>query len=101
MKKNYVKKRATSVIALILGCSLGFSADAAVTAGDYTAAAKGLESDVKVTVSIDQSGTIKNIVADASGETPELGGVAGPQVAKSIVERQSLDVDGMTGATET
>ncbi|WP_213991692.1 FAD-dependent oxidoreductase [Sodalis sp. dw_96] len=101
MKNDYVKKRLPALVALILGCSVGFSANAAVTAGDYTASAKGLDSDVKVTVSIDQAGTIKNIVADASGETPELGGVAGPQVAKSIVDHQSLDVDGMTGATET
>ncbi len=101
MKNNYVKKRLSALVALILGCSVGLSANAAVTAGDYTASAKGLESDVKVTVSIDQAGTIKNIVADASGETPELGGVAAPEVAKSIVDGQSLDVDGMTGATET
>ncbi|HEY0209097.1 FAD-dependent oxidoreductase [Acerihabitans sp.] len=101
MKNDYVKKKLPAFVALILGCSVGFSANAAVTAGDYTASAKGLESDVKVTVSIDQTGTIKNVVADASGETPELGGVAAPQVAKSIVDTQSLDVDGMTGATET
>ncbi|WP_413722550.1 FAD-dependent oxidoreductase [Sodalis sp. RH24] len=101
MKNDYVKKSLSALVALILGCSAGLSANAAVTAGDYTAAAKGKESDVRVTVSIDQAGTIKNVVADASGETPELGGVAGPQVAKAIVDRQSLDVDGMTGATET
>ncbi|WP_410015544.1 FAD-dependent oxidoreductase [Sodalis sp. C49] len=101
MKNDYVKKSLSALVALILGCSAGLSANAAVTAGDYTAAAKGKESDVRVTVSIDQAGTIKNIVADASGETPELGGVAGPLVAKSILDRQSLDVDGMTGATET
>ncbi|XBS71361.1 FMN-binding protein [Acerihabitans sp. KWT182] len=101
MKNDYVNKKVSALAALILGCSLGLSAHAAVTAGDYTASARGLESDVKVTVTLDGAGKIQNVVAQAPGETPELGGVAAPQVAKSIVDHQSLDVDGMTGATET
>ncbi|WP_114195010.1 FMN-binding protein [Edaphovirga cremea] len=74
---------------------------AAVTPGEYSAQALGLESMVGVKVTIDKDGVIKNIVVDASEETPELGGVGGPEVGKAIVEQQSLSVDAYTGATMT
>lgn len=94
-----------SALACVLGlCLLGASGAsyaADVVAGDYTGSAHGKESDVKVTLGVDKAGKITHLAVDASGETPELGGVAGPQVGQAILEKQSLNVDGMTGATET
>lgn len=91
---------------LLLACSMtGFSyADTPsgnITAGQYSATEKGNEGMVGVKVTVDAAGVIKDIEVDSSQETPELGGVAGPQVGKAIVDNQSLAVDGMTGATMT
>lgn len=74
---------------------------ASITPGEYNAEALGIEGMVGVKVTIDKDGVIKKIVVDASEETPELGGVGGPEVGKAIVEQQSLSVDGYTGATMT
>lgn len=92
-----------SVLALALAFLLGSStaATAAVTAGEYHATAKGKESDVKVSVTVDAAGIIKEVTVDAGKETPELGGEAAVEVSKAIVDAQSLAVDGMTGATVT
>ncbi|WP_232216505.1 MULTISPECIES: FAD-dependent oxidoreductase [Brenneria] len=87
---------------MLLACGmLGASAHAAITAGQYSATEKGNEGIVGVTVTIDAAGVIKDIAVDASKETPELGGKAGPEVGAAIVEHQSLNVDGVTGATMT
>ena len=45
------------------------------TDGTYTASAQGCLSEVGVTVTI-TGGKVTNVVIDASGETPELGGKA-------------------------
>ena len=86
---------------LLLVCGMVGTVQAAITAGQYNASAQGKEGEVKVKVTVDAAGAIKDVAVDASEETPELGGVAGPEVGKAIVEHQSLAVDGMTGATET
>ncbi|MEE3664146.1 FAD-dependent oxidoreductase [Brenneria sp. g21c3] len=97
-KGSTYKRRLT---AILLACGMLGSAQAAITAGQYSAAQKGNEGIVGVTVTVDAQGVIKDIAVDASKETPELGGKAGPEVGKAIVEHQSLNVDGVTGATMT
>ena len=89
------------LVMLLLVCGMVGTVQAAITAGQYNASAQGKEGEVKVKVTVDAAGAIKDVAVDASEETPELGGVAGPEVGKAIVEHQSLAVDGMTGATET
>ena len=49
-------------------------AEEAPVATEKTASAKGLLSDVKVTVTVNADGTIQNIVVDASGETAAIAG---------------------------
>ncbi|WJV63886.1 FAD-dependent oxidoreductase [Pectobacteriaceae bacterium CE70] len=108
-KNNSKEKRLLPALSIIAGCIMTFTvmgsayADgtSAIVAGSYTASAQGKDSEVKVTVDVDKKGKISNVAVDASKETPELGGVAGPEVGKAIVDYQSLDVDGITGATET
>jgi succinate dehydrogenase/fumarate reductase flavoprotein subunit/uncharacterized protein with FMN-binding domain len=70
------------------------------TPGTYTASAKGIGSDVVVTMSFDET-SITDVVIDVSGETPDLGGKAGPVLEKAILDAQSADVDAYTGATVT
>ena len=70
-------------------------------AGTYTASAKGYSSDVKVTVTIGNDGSISDIKVDASGETAELGGKAAPKICDEVKSKQSLAVDTVTGATIT
>lgn len=52
------------------------------TDGTYTASAQGCLSEVGVTVTI-TGGKVTNVVIDASGETPELGGKAAETLSAS------------------
>lgn len=53
------------------------------TDGTYTASAQGCLSEVGVTVTI-TGGKVTNVVIDASGETPELGGKAAETLSASL-----------------
>lgn len=77
------------------------SVSTSVTAGTYTATEQGFGGEVTVNVTVAEDGTIEAITVDVPNETENLGGVAGPQVAESIVEHQSLAVDTVSGATVT
>mgnify|MGYP000846307607 CR=1 FL=1 len=54
------------------------------TDGTYTASAQGCLSEVGVTVTI-TGGKVTNVVIDASGETPELGGKAAETLSASLL----------------
>ena len=69
-------------------------------ASSVETSAQGIFSEVKVTTVADAN-TIYSVTVDASGETPELGGQAAVSVPEAIVAAQSVDVDGMAGATMT
>lgn len=81
--------------------SLNTSYAEAFKAGSYSAVGQGLGGDVTVTLDIDENGAIKAAKIDAPDETPELGGEAAIALAKTIVEKQSVVVDGWSGATIT
>ena len=68
--------------------------------GTYSASAKGLESSVTVTITVDAN-SITDVEIDASGETESLGGAAAEVMTESILEAQSADIDGYSGATYT
>lgn len=70
------------------------------TPGTYTASAKGHEGDVTVMVTFDAN-QITDVVIDAGGETPEIGGVAADVLAGQVLKAQSSAIDGVSGATET
>lgn len=74
-------------------------AEAAWIPGTYTASSFGFGGDIAIELTLAEDGSIAAIVVDASTETPGLGLNAAPQLAEDIVAAQSLDVDGMTGAT--
>ncbi|MCD8105412.1 MAG: FMN-binding protein, partial [Lachnospiraceae bacterium] len=78
------------------------SADGSVlyTPGTYTASAEGISSTITVNVTFDETGMYR-IDYDLSGETAGLGADIGPEITSRILEAQSVDVDGVSGATVT
>ncbi|MCD8122653.1 MAG: FMN-binding protein [Clostridiales bacterium] len=82
------------------GSEQSMSALANVADGTYEAAEMGFGGDVTVQVKVENH-VITSIGTDTPSETPELGGAAAPTVAQSIVDAQSLSVDGVSGATLT
>ncbi len=70
------------------------------TPGTYTASAKGLESDVTVTMTFDET-SITDIVVDASGETKDIGAAAAEELASQLSAAQSAEIDGVSGASVT
>lgn len=70
-------------------------------AGTYEVTKQGFGGQITATVTLAEDGSIADIAVDVASETPALGGKAGPTVAESIVESQSLAVDAVTGATIT
>lgn len=67
----------------------------------YTATEKGYGGDVTVKVTVGDDGTINAINVDAPEETVEIGGAAATEIAKAIIDKQSLAVDTVSGATIT
>ena len=74
---------------------------AAPVSGDvYTGSAKGMFCDIVAEVTV-ADGKIVDVKLTGDEETPSLGGVVLEEMPAKILEAQSADVDGMTGATIT
>ena len=88
-------------LALVMALCMMLPAMAmAQTVGTYTAEAKGFASNVKVTVTLTESG-IADVELDVSGETPAIGGAAADALKAAILEKQSAEFDAVAGATVT
>ena len=70
------------------------------TPGEYTASAQGMESTVTVTIKVDETSILEAAV-DTAGETAGLGEPAGAKLAEEILSKQSIDIDGVSGASVT
>lgn len=107
-RRDFLKGTAAGAFSLaaagVLGAGTKLTASAEEAAkyipGTYTAKAQGLESEVTVTMTFDET-SILDVVIDSSGETPELGGRAGPLLEQAILDAQGAEVDAVTGATIT
>lgn len=75
-------------------------AAAIYTAGTYTAESEGMESTVKVELTVSES-AITDVVIDVSNETPNLGAEVGGPLKEAIMTAQSAEVDAVAGATIT
>ena len=74
---------------------------ASLADGTYTASEQGCLSEVAVTVTV-TGGKVTNVVIDASGETPELGGTAAEALAAALLKTGSTaGVDAVSGSTMT
>ena len=93
---------AVSALTTITGISAfaDDSAESVYTPGTYTASARGHGGDVTVSVTFDENSII-DVAIDASGETPEIGGVATDVLAEQVRKAQGSAIDGVSGATET
>ena len=83
------------------GASFAFADEAAIyTPGTYTGTGTGISSTVTVTITVDET-SITAVEVDASGETATIGAAAADTLAAQILEAQSADIDGVSGATIT
>jgi len=71
---------------------------AAMTAGTYSVETVGFGGQFVVEVEVDEE-KIVAITPAANNETPHVGGAAMTLLAESIVEKQSVNVDGISGAS--
>lgn len=69
--------------------------------GVYTASASGFGGMVDVTVTVGDKGGITDVAVSGPDETPDVGGAAIPILVSQILQRQSADVDVVSGATYT
>ena len=68
--------------------------------GTYSGEAQGIFVPVKVMIQVSEN-EIETVLIDATGETPELGGIAAEKMAMSIMKTQTPNVDTVSGATVT
>jgi uncharacterized protein with FMN-binding domain/succinate dehydrogenase/fumarate reductase flavoprotein subunit len=97
MKKVFSGLLSSAMVFSLVGCS---SSSGKYTAGTYTGTSKGHSSDVTVTATFSSS-EITKVELDVSGETESIGGAAADELVEQIIEKQSSDIDGVSGATET
>ena len=75
------------------------AASGTYTAGTYTATATGIGT-VTVTVTFDET-SITEVVLDVSNETATIGQAAADTLIEQVLEAQSADIEGVSGATLT
>lgn len=68
--------------------------------GTYSANSKGFGGEISVTINVDES-SITNVEIIGAEETPEIGGKAIEEMLQQILNAQSDEIDGMSGATVT
>ena len=94
------KAAAEKAAAMAAAKEAAASSGVTYTPGTYSATAKGIGSDVKVTMTFDET-SITDVKIDVSGETPDIGGKIGGSMEEAILLKQSADVDAVSGATVT
>ncbi len=97
-----MKRLLSILLSLVLVVGLGgVSATAQVYAdGEYQGAANGMGGPLNVAVLI-ENGKITEVTVEDHQETPGIGDMAFEKVPQAIIEQQSTEVDGVTGATLT
>lgn len=109
MKKRSILACALTGALLLSGCTAQTQPSAQpsesqsagiYTPGDYTATAKGYGGDVTVTMTFDAN-SITNVTIAGDSETAGIGSNAVEQMPQQILDAQSAEVDGVSGATFT
>ena len=91
---------ATLATAGMLGVPVLAEEKGIYTPGTYTAKGQGINGEVTVTMTFDAD-KITDVVLDVSGETPSIGQAAAEELKAMILEAQSGEIDGVSGATLT
>lgn len=91
----------SAFMALSLGaCSSSSESTGKYTSGTYSGTAKGFGGDVTVTLTVD-SNKITDVTIDGKDETETVGGAALETLKNEILEKQSSEIDTVTGASVT
>ena len=102
-RRSFLKGSLAGAAAVTLtGLGMGgiAMAEGIYTPGTYSASAKGIASDVTVTMTFDAN-AITDVQIDVSGETAGIGAEIGDSMAQAILDAQGLEVDAVSGATVT
>lgn len=87
------------VLALCL-FAFAASAESVYVPGTYAASANGM-GEITVTVTVNDASEISAIGLNLSNETDSIGQAAGDELIAQILEAQSTEIDGVSGATIT
>ena len=110
-RKGFLKIAAAAAMsgvtaAGLAACNVASSSTAAssgaagiYTPGTYTATAKGM-SEITATVTFDAT-SITKVELDLSGETDSIGQAAKDKLIEQVLNAQTSQIDGVTGATVT
>lgn len=72
-----------------------------LTPGTYTASEYGFGGDVIVTLTVGDNGGIASVEITGDSETPEVGGAALATLTQQVLDAQSAEIDGVSGASMT
>ena len=103
MKANKISTLLLTGALMLSGCSSASeNADtsATYTPGTYTGQAQGYGGTVSVTITTDDT-TITDVTITGDDETPNVGGAALEDLKAQVLEAQSAQIDGVSGATVT
>src|SRR5574344_1312714 len=100
--ENHMKRlfNSAAVFAAVLMLFVSCSKQGSMKAGTYQATAKGNNGDVTVAVTVTSS-KIKKVEVVKHSETPGISDKAIRELPKTIVEKQSVAVDTISGATHS
>lgn len=102
-RRDFLKGVALSGAGAVLSTALAGCSSAeksgTYTPGTYTGTATGMGT-LKVTATFDAE-KITNVVLDLPQETPSIGQAAAEELVKQIMDSQSAEIDGVSGATVT
>ncbi|MBR3311865.1 MAG: FAD-dependent oxidoreductase [Solobacterium sp.] len=100
MKKYLSKVISAFLILSLIGCTSSSGGGAKYKAGTYTASADGKNGPVTVEVVVSDT-KIESVTVTDHAETAGISDAAINDLPKAIVEAQSANVDGISGATVT
>ena len=104
---GYPMKKQRTMIAAAVGAAVcilaatGIYAEGQINPGTYTGTGTGRNGEVNVEVTVDENGSFSDIKVGENQETPAIAGYAIDQLPQLMAENQTLNVDGIAGATLT
>lgn len=100
MKKLLGLVMSLAMVLSLGACSSSTEETGTYTPGTYTGEAQGYGGTVTVTVTTDAN-QITEVTIEGPDETPTVGGAALEELINQIMEAQSTEIDGVSGATMT
>lgn len=98
-KRTMIAAAVCAAVSMLAGT--GVFAEGQVNAGTYTGTGTGRNGEVKVDVTVEEDGSFSAVTVGENQETPAIAGCAIDQLPQLMVENQTLNVDGIAGATLT